>query len=191
LTVKEQVMSLLRAVRVSVFSLSIAVACVGCGGDGGPTGTSTPSPTPIPPPVTSIVASGNSPLGASTVAPVAFSTTTVGTLDVTVDWTFAANDVDIFLARGTAPCSLASFNDRSCGFIASEESTTMKPSRLRAASLAPGAYSLYVANFGDTDESVAWQVVLTTVSGASLPSVAAAQDRGVAKGPASRMTEAR
>jgi hypothetical protein len=192
LNVKEQVMSLVRAVRVSVGSLCISMAGIGCGGSGGgPTTAGSPPPTPVPQPVTSLISQGSSPLGPSTVAPVPFTTTSLGTLDITVDWTFASNDVDIFLARGTNPCSLETFNDRSCGFIATEESTTMKPSRLRAANIAPGAYSLYVANFGDGDESVAWQVVLTTVSGSSLPSAASSQDRATAKRPAIRIAEPR
>jgi hypothetical protein len=59
----------------------------------------------------------------------------------------------------------------------------MKPEKLRAASLAPGTYSLYVANFGDSDESVAWQFVLTTVSGSSASSpTSSAVGRGMAKG---------
>ena len=139
--------------------------------------------------MTTVISQGSSSLAASTVAPVTFTTTSAGTLDVTVDWTFASNDVDIFLARGSAPCSLATFNDRSCGFIATEESKTMKPERLRSANLAPGAYSLYVANFGERDESVAWQFVLTTASGASVSSAATSLDRAGVKRPSIRMAE--
>jgi hypothetical protein len=162
--------------------VGLTLSLTGCGGKS-PTTPSSPPATLAPAPVTTVVAQGSSSLNAETVAPVVFTTSTTGTLDMTVDWTFPSNDVDIFLARGSTPCTLATFNDRTCGFIATEESTTMKPAKLRAASLAPGTYSLYVANFGDRDESVAWQFVLTTVSGSSASSpTSSAAGRGMAKG---------
>jgi len=94
-----------------------------------------------------------------------------GNLDLTVEWTFASNDVDIFIVRGTAPCTLATFNNRTCGFIATSESATLKPEKLTINNMAAGAYTLYVANFGSSDESVAWQIVLTTGAGASRSSL--------------------
>jgi len=169
---------------LSLGTLGLASSLIHCGGSGSPTAPSAPVPTPAPAPVSNVISKGSSALGSKTVAPVTFTTTSVGTLDVTVDWTLAANDVDIFLARGTEPCTLATFNDRSCGFMATEESTTMKPEKLRVTNLAPGAYSLYVANYGSSDESIAWQFVLTTASGASVPSVtSSAVRRSAAKGP--------
>jgi hypothetical protein len=131
-------------------------------------------------------------MGSKHVAPVVFTTTAAGSVAITVDWTFATNDVDIFLARGSEPCTLQTFNDRSCGFIATEESLSMKPEKLTIPSLAAGTYSLYIANFGDTDESVAWQVTLTSTS-ASAASVAttATVQRNAAKGALSRILEPR
>jgi hypothetical protein len=111
-------------------------------------------------------------------------------VEVTVDWTFASNDIDIYLARGTEPCTLETFNNRTCGFIATEESTTLKPERLSVPNLAPGPYTLYIANFGATAESVACQIALTTLSGAS-SSVTSAGVRGAgtAKGRLNRILE--
>ncbi|PYQ40706.1 MAG: hypothetical protein DMF77_17785 [Acidobacteria bacterium] len=131
-------------------------------------------------------------MGSKHVAPVVFTTTAAGSVGITVDWTFATNDVDIFLARGSEPCTLQTFNDRSCGFIATEESFSMKPEKLTIPSLAAGTYSLYIANFGDTDESVAWQVTLTSTS-ASSASVAttATVQRRADKGTLSRILEPR
>ena len=173
--------------------IGLVISLTGCGGGGGgPAAPSTPAPTPAPPPVVTVIAQGSSALDSKVIAPVVFTTTATGTLDMTVDWTFASNDVDIFLARGSEPCTLATFNNRTCGFIATEESTTMKPSKLRAPSLAAGTYSLYVANFGDTDESIAWQFLLTTGSGSSASSVTtSAVGRGTAKGRLRRMVEPR
>ena len=145
----------------------VAVGITGCGGSGTPEGPSSPPPTPTPPPVTTVIEEGAGALESSTAAPVVFTTTRTGTLEAIVDWTFAENDLDLFLARGDEPCTLDTFNDRSCGFIATEESVTLKPERLRVTGLAAGTYSLYVANFGDTDDSISWQLLLTTVPGSA------------------------
>jgi hypothetical protein len=160
-----------------------------------PTGAScAPSPTPPPPPaqVTRVVSEGNAPMRSKFVAPVVFTTTASGAVAVTVDWTFATNDVDIFLARGSEPCTLQTFNDRSCGFIATEESFSMKPEKLTVPSLAAGTYSLYIANFGDTDESVAWQFTLTSASASSASAATKATvQRSAAKGTLNRILEPR
>lgn len=177
-------MSKTRFVVLSVGAIGLALSLIGCGG-GSP--TSPPSP---PAPVSNVVEEGKGGLGADTVGPVTFSTSASGTLDMKVQWTSPANDVDIFLARGTDPCTLETFNNRSCGFIATEESTTMKPSKLRVTAVAPGAYTLYIANFGDSDETVSWEIVLTTTaSGASVSG--SSVGRGTAKGALSRMVEPR
>src|SRR6266851_1272721 len=164
---------------------TIAVGLSGCGDK-----VVTP-PTPTPPPpaaVTRVISQGNGPIGRSTVAPIVFITTAAGSLAATVDWTFATNDVDIFLARGAEPCTLQTFNDRSCGFVATEESVLMKPEKLSVPSLAAGAYTLYVANYGDTDESVAYQVTLTSTSASSASAAATATVRRSAeKGTLSRI----
>ena len=124
--------------------------------------------------------------------PLVFTTTASGTVGVEVNWTFATNDVDIFLVRGNDPCTVETFNDRSCGFIATEESPSMKPERLTVPNLAAGTYTLYVANFGDTDESVAWQVTLTSTSANSASSATTANvRRGAKKGTLNRIHELR
>ena len=118
--------------------------------------------------------------------------TASGTIGLEVNWTFTTNDVDIFLVRGSLPCTLQSFNDRSCGFIATEESTSMKPEKQSIPGLAAGTYTLYVANYGDTDESVAWQVTLTSTSASSVSSAAAEPvRRGATKGAVKGIVEPR
>jgi hypothetical protein len=170
---------------------TISVGLSGCGSDKNPT-TPTPTPTPSPAAVTRVVSQGNGPIGPRTVAPVVFITTAAGSVAATVDWTFATNDVDIFLARGSEPCTLQTFNDRSCGFIATEESVLMKPEKLTVPSLAAGTYTLYVANHGDTDESVAYQVTLTSASASSASAATTATvSRSAEKGTLSRMLEPR
>ena len=86
---------------------------------------------------------------------------------MTTDWTFAVNDIDIFLAAGTNPCSVDQFNNQECQFLGSAKSETTKPETQRVPNLAAGPYTLYMVNWGDTDDSVGYQVTLTSPSGAS------------------------
>src|SRR5580765_5647196 len=141
------------AVLACLAVVMAALSLPSCGGGGGcsdnPAGPGCTPPTPPttqPAAVTRVVTQGNGPLGGRTVGPVPFTTTASGTIGLEVNWTFTSNDVDIFLVRGGSPCSLESFNDRSCGFIATEESTSMKPEKLSIPGLAAGTYTLYVAN---------------------------------------------
>ena len=158
--------------RSWVFSLPFVTALVmvlpSCGGSSSSTPTPMPTPTPTPAPVSTVIEQGSeSGVEALLLLFVPFTTNATGTLDVTVDWTFASNDLDIFLARGTAPCSLEDFNAGRCPWVASSESFTAKPERMSASNAAAGAYTLYIANFGLTEESISWQVVLTTSGVAS------------------------
>ena len=129
------------------------------------------SPPTTPPPTSVVVHDDAFPVGSKVLVPDTFSTSATGTLVVTLDWTFASNDIDIFVARGTEPCTLQTFNNRTCPFIATEESATLKPEKLTIPNLPAGAYTLYVANFGATDESVACHIVLTSATSASISSV--------------------
>lgn len=156
-----------RAVRmvpggVAVVLLGLLAACGGGGGN--PMPVTLPPPTPAPP---TVVSQGSGPLALDFVAEVTpFTTTVTGTLDATVDWTFATNDVDLFLARGV--CTPQLFLASLCNLAASSISTTAKPERLRLTGVPPGTYTLMIGNIGPGDESVAWQVVLTpTVASAS------------------------
>lgn len=87
------------------------------------------------------------------------ATTETGAFDVTVDWTFGANDVDIYLARGN--CSFDQFVADQCAIAAASESTTAKPEKIRLANQPPGTYTLIVGNVGPGQESIAYQVVFT------------------------------
>jgi len=160
-----------KAVALAAWGVLTLAGLSGCGsGSTPPGGPSTPPPTPAA--STAVIHDDSFPVGSKVVVPDVFTTSSAGTLTITLDWTFATNDVDIFVAKGTEPCTLQTFNDRSCGFLASEESTTMKPEKLTMANLAAGTYTLYVANFGSTDESVACHITLTGAgAGASITAV--------------------
>src|SRR4051794_40592735 len=59
-----------------------------------------PSPSPSPQQVTRVVSQGSGSLPSHVLAPIIFTTTAAGNVGVEVDWTFATNNVDIYLARG-------------------------------------------------------------------------------------------
>lgn len=176
---------------LTALTLAALLGACGSGSSSGPTGPILPTPSPAP--VSTVISQGSGSVPSKNVGPVTFTTTATGTLGVTVDWTFASNDVDIFIVRGTAPCTLTSFNNRTCGFIATSESTTQKPEKLSINNLAAGAYTLYVGNFGSSDESVAWQIVLTTGAGTSGSSLSGSGVGGPvrAKGALDRILEPR
>lgn len=115
-----------------------------------------PSPTPRPP---VILDSGDGQLPAFFVYMRDVATTESGTFDITVDWTFPTNDVDVALIRGR--CSFEELIADQCVFIDMTTSVTRKPERLRIANQPAGQYTVLLANFGPEDESVAYQVVFT------------------------------
>jgi hypothetical protein len=159
-----------------VLVLSLA-ACGGGGGGGPTTPTATPVPTPTPPAVVSQGA--GLPLAAGYAGLVNVTTARTGTLDVTVDWTYPANDVDVLLTRGA--CTFDQLIALQCTILAFSDSTTAKPEKIHAESAAAGTYSLFVENTGPGDESVSFQVVLTPTTAAAAPP--SASSRGVSAMP--------
>ena len=149
---------------------------------GGATPAPAPTPTPTPTPTpggTNVIGQGSSALPPLTLLFVPFSATAAGTIGVSIDWTFASNDIDIFLAAGTNPCSVDQFSNQTCQFLGSAESATTKPETVSVPNLAAGPYTLYVVNWGDTDDSVGYQVTLTSPSGASASAVPSTSAGGV------------
>ena len=144
--------------------LLLVALLVSCGDDT-PVAMTPPTTQPPPPPPPRVVIEGSGSLEVDFVGRLPFISPLPGRLDVTVDWTFATNDVDVYLARGV--CSFDQFFDDMCDVIATAESFTAKPERLSVASAGMGSYTLFVGNFGPEDESLSWQVVLTP-SGAAL-----------------------
>jgi uncharacterized protein YfaP (DUF2135 family) len=125
-----------------------------------------------------VVSSGSGTIGSETLGYIQFTTTAGGRLDITVDWTFASNDLDIALVKGF--CTEDQFLDGSCNPLAITESETAKPEKLSVPSTTAGQYTLYVANFGDRDESISYQAVLTaSATGASAGATASDGGRTV------------
>lgn len=147
----------------------------GCGGSStpsAPTPVAAPAPAPTPqPPQVLLERSFSLPSGfIGSFRGV--SVTSSGVLTVTVDWTFATNDLDAFLVRGL--CTEEMYDAGTCDFIAFTDSPTAKPEML-AVNLTPGTYTPMVANFGPDDESGSVQVVFT--GGATASSASSAKTR--------------
>ena len=181
--------SLRKAARPpSLLLLASCVALLSACGDGPTKPEIDASPSPSPTPVTEVLVEGGGALGQLMLGSLSFDTTKSGKLDVIVDWTDAANDVDVYLAKGS--CSFDQFVTAQCNMMAFSESTIAKPEKISASDMTPGAYTLLVGNIGPTDESVSFQVLLTSLPGASSSSAKAAGAAGqpkVAKGRARGM----
>ncbi len=155
-----------------------AVSQWGCGGSSGPSAptavaTPTPAPTPAPPVV---LLQGNFALEADFFAILRTVTaSSSGSLEMTTDWTFAKNDVDIALARGN--CTIAMIEADTCDIVGFTESLTAKPERLRI-NVTAGVYTPLVVNWGPDDESGAVQIVFTANATAAAASSKAWKPKG-------------
>ena len=140
-------------------------------------GCPTPPPPPPPPPVTRVLDAGQGQLPARVALLRPLTTNEAGSFEMIVDWTFAANDIDVFLMRGT--CTFAQLIADQCVVAASGTSVGTKQERFRLANQAAGTYTLVVANFGPGDESVAYQVLFTTGTSSSASSAERSSARSV------------
>jgi hypothetical protein len=168
-------MNAIRRTLTLTAASALAVMLGACGGSDGPTTpvtTTPPAPTPRPPVVLDR-GEGQLPALFALLRPLA--TTETGAFDVTVDWTFATNDIDVGLARGN--CSFEQLIAEQCAFAAESTSTTAKPERIRLANQPAGTYTLVVLNFGPEDESIAYQVVFTPGTAAASASQDASEAR--------------
>ena len=144
-------------------ALAALVACGG--GSSGPTSTPTPVPTPTPC-AQKVLDSGSGSLPSRTLAYYDFSVPETGRLDVTLDWTYSSNLIGVYVTPANT-CTLDEFNARGCTFVLRSE-TTVKPRKVSVTGVAAGNYRWLFANFGSTDDSVSYQVVLSTGSCAPL-----------------------
>jgi len=142
----------------------LAIALPGCGSSTSGSLNPTPVPTPTPTPTATgspmLIDEDNfSGLGAQFLAGIPFDTTTSGTIEATVDWTFARDNVEVYLVRGE--CTIDQFNNDTCPFAAFSESPTAKPERIRATNQNAGSFTLYIGNRGPDEEAVSFQIFLT------------------------------
>jgi len=121
-----------------------------------------------------VIAQVAGPIPVETAGFTSFTVDAVGKLEVTVVWTYATNDIDLFLVKGT--CTEEQLDNDACTFLATAVSETRKPERLSLASATTGLYTLYAVNWGPEDESAAMLALLTPgASGATASSVAGPQ----------------
>ena len=149
--------------------LGCVLALFGCGGSGGGGGTGPTTPTTQRNVIVEETFSDLPSLEQSEfVFYLGFFTGTAGSLDITVDWTLASNDVDILLFRGTVEQALSTacvVDGSECPLeLVTSAATLGKPEVMRVASAAAGDYVIVVANFGPTNESGVVVVGLTTAT---------------------------
>jgi hypothetical protein len=157
---------------VPAFSVSVLVVGVltlgGCGGSGGKGGCGANpagpgcSPTPTLP-VRRVITAGScaniAVNGLCRFPP--FTTSQKGDLEITVDWTFAEDSIQLLVSTGT--CTLEQINGDQCTYVASTPAaTTPKPRVVTVMGLAPGTYQPWVGNRGPRSEAVSILIVLTT-----------------------------
>ncbi len=167
-------MNAVRSTLVLGTGLALALALGACGSkDNGcstnPTGPgcSTTTTTTLPPPVRTVIKSGS--CAGIDVNVLCFfdpfTTAQKGDLDVTVDWTFPEDSIQVLVSTGS--CTLDQINGNKCTYITSDvAATTPKPRVLTVKSVAAGTYQLYIGNRGPKTESVSYQIGLTTVGAA-------------------------
>ena len=146
------------------------LALAGCGGDGGRI-TAPPTPTPTPGPVRTSVAQGTTTIPGpddefTYFRTVPFSTSLAGTIEATVDWTFPANEVWMYLTSGIcAPGQFANPDcpggpSCTCQFLVESETAVPKPRVLTVPGAAAGTRTLILWNLGPREEALSYQVVL-------------------------------
>jgi len=161
----------------------LSVVLVSCGGDGseGDSKTSITSPAP---PTTQLIQQGNFTLSAPTGDAYFFglteiTTTSAGTWETTVDWTFPTNTLHIYVATGSCtPTQFATEDCPSgatcpCQFAIRSEVATPKPRVLTLANAAPGTRTLIILNLGPEAESGNYAVRLTPAGTSSTTSLQA------------------
>jgi len=166
-------------------TLVLALMLGACGGDDcsdhptTPECSPPPSPSPTPTPITRrLIGEGSfSNLGERVIAEIPFNIDSRATIEATVDWTFATDDVDIFLVHGR--CTLDQFNTDTCPFAAFATNASTKPETVTAPNQEAGSYALYILNWGPAEESVSFQIFQVTGGSAS-------SARTTAAGPARR-----
>jgi hypothetical protein len=135
----------------------------GCGGSSSNTSTPTPVATPQPC-VQSVVFQGQGQIPSFLVDREPFVTTTSGRVDVILDWTQLDSPMAVYVVP-SGTCTIPELNAHSCNFlIRSEPSAAMKPLKVSAPSVAPGAYDLLVGNASSKTESVSTQVISSTTT---------------------------
>lgn len=149
----------------------------GCGGSGSPTTVATPAPTPTPC-SQAVVLGGQGQLPASSADYEDFTTSAIGRLDITIDWTFPSSMMAILVVR-SGSCPFDQLKAGTCtvlvqgGGPGTGVPPGTKPIKVSTPNFAAGAYNLIILNANSQQESAAIQVVLSQGSCAALTSASA------------------
>jgi hypothetical protein len=132
----------------------MAAALAGCGGSSN-NNTPDPIPTPGPQPFvqdfTPLPFTGLAP-GQAIATDITITGSGTGTLTSTLNWTFASNDLDIFVTSTSCNVSTANALQNNCTVIARTPGITTKP-EVQAVQVTAGVYRIWVAHFGSSNES--------------------------------------
>lgn len=115
-------------------------------------------PTPTPRSGPDPLSQGAGPLARDGVATVIVNVRSAGSLSAVVDWTFASNTVEIYVARGA--CTATAFLDGRCDVVAASTNPAVKPKRIVVTADSAAVYVLLVRNLGPGDESFAFDIAL-------------------------------
>jgi hypothetical protein len=126
--------------RTGGAALLAAVATAACGG------TTAPTATEIRETVHSVPAQG-------AVAAAQLSLGERGTIEVSADWTFAGNNIDVYATPGDCFTTPSALSIESC-LILAETVGAAKPERLTFPGVAGGTYRVVVVNRGAQPDTV-------------------------------------
>ena len=135
----------------------------GCGGSSSST-SPTPVATPVPAPVTTNIGQGTyqGPAGA-TGALASINLGAAGLVRATLQWTFASNDVDLWVLSGTT-CATVDSNGVPSGAgctILCQDIGTTGTSATCSFNSTSGTALVWATNYGRTSESGTWIVTVT------------------------------
>lgn len=81
------------------------------------------------------------------------------TLDAAVEWTFASDDVDLYVTA--TACTVEMFGTERCAYKAKADGATTKPERVSFGVSDGGTYRFWIVNFGPQAESGTFSAGLT------------------------------
>ncbi len=150
-------------------ALSFAVGALilngGCGGGSSTSPSAAPAPTPVPAPVTTVLGQGTYQGPSGTTGPLPGASVTVsqaGTVTTTLRWTFASNDVDLFVLSGNTCTTHVEGVPTGAGCaILCQDTSVGGTTATCSFSSTTGTLLVWASNYGATSESGTWIVTLT------------------------------
>jgi hypothetical protein len=136
----------------------------GCGGGSSTSPSPAPAPTPVPGPVTTNIGQGTyraDPLGTGALATINLGAP--GLVRATLQWTFASDDVDLWVLSGTTCATVNSDlvpSGPGCTILCQDIGTTGTSATCSFNSTS-GTALVWATNYGRNSESGTWIVTVT------------------------------